>query len=121
MPSICTGHSSTRGGATDSEARGVSPARPNLFASYRYPQLSFFSGTGSRPVVIASRSTCETMSADGRLITHSRVRRRFSDVCPIAPSPSMQLQPSHHADDIGARLDVPSGLVLLIKATGVPK
>lgn len=33
----------------------------------------------------------------------------------------MQLQPSHHAEDIGARLVVPSGFVLLINATGVPK
>src|SRR5438477_7562020 len=93
----------------------------NLSASCRYPQLSFFSGTGSRPVVIASRSTHETMSAEGRLMTHSRVLMRFSDVWPIWPSPSMQLQPSHHADDIGARLAVPSSLMLLISATGVPK
>lgn len=33
----------------------------------------------------------------------------------------MQLHPSHHAEDIGARLGDPSALVELITATGVPK
>jgi hypothetical protein len=33
----------------------------------------------------------------------------------------MQLQPSHHADDIGARFGEPSGFKLLMSATGVPK
>jgi hypothetical protein len=33
----------------------------------------------------------------------------------------MQLQPSHHADDIGARFDEPSGFKVLMSATGVPK
>jgi hypothetical protein len=33
----------------------------------------------------------------------------------------MQLQPSHHADDIGARLGLPSRLRVEISATGVPK
>ena len=31
------------------------------------------------------------------------------EVCPIWPKPSMQLQPNHHADDIGARFGEPSG------------
>jgi hypothetical protein len=33
----------------------------------------------------------------------------------------MQLHPSHHADDIGARLAEPSSLSVEISATGVPK
>jgi hypothetical protein len=33
----------------------------------------------------------------------------------------MQLQPSHHAEDIGAKFGVPSGFMVLISATGVPK
>jgi hypothetical protein len=33
----------------------------------------------------------------------------------------MQLQPSHHADDIGAKFAVPSGFIVLMSATGVPK
>jgi len=33
----------------------------------------------------------------------------------------MQLHPSHHADDIGARFADPSGFNVLINATGVPK
>jgi hypothetical protein len=33
----------------------------------------------------------------------------------------MQLQPNHHADDIGARLVEPSSFNELMMATGVPK
>jgi hypothetical protein len=33
----------------------------------------------------------------------------------------MQLQPSHHADDIGAMFGVPSSFKVDINATGVPK
>jgi hypothetical protein len=33
----------------------------------------------------------------------------------------MQLHPSHQAEDIGARLGVPSSLRLEMRATGVPK
>ena len=33
----------------------------------------------------------------------------------------MQRQPTHHADDIGARLKEPSSLVDPIRTTGVPK
>ena len=54
-------------------------------------------------------------------MTHSPVRIRFSEVCPIVPRPSMQLQPSHHAEDMGARFGEPSGLSVLMRATGVPK
>jgi len=39
----------------------------------------------------------------------------------MEPSPSMQLHPNHHADDIGAMFVVPSSFRLDIKATGVPK
>ena len=54
-------------------------------------------------------------------MTHSRVRRRFSAVWLICPRPNMQVQPSHHAEDIGARFGDPSALSVLISATGVPK
>jgi hypothetical protein len=33
----------------------------------------------------------------------------------------MQRQPTHHADDIGARLREPSSLIEPIRTTGVPK
>jgi hypothetical protein len=33
----------------------------------------------------------------------------------------MQLHPSHHAEDMGARFGEPSGFRLLMSATGVPK
>ena len=42
-------------------------------------------------------------------------------VWPICPGPSMQLQPNHHAEDIGARLGDPSGFNVLMSTTGVPK
>ena len=70
---------------------------------------------------MASLSTWDTCASDGRLMTHSRVRIRFSDVCPMAPRPSMQLHPSHHAEDIGAMFGEPSSLSVERSATGVPK
>ncbi len=33
----------------------------------------------------------------------------------------MQRQPSHHAEDIGARLGEPSSLSVLMSTTGVPR
>ena len=72
-------------------------------------------------MVRASRSTYVTISADGKLMTHSAVRIRFSDVCDICPKPSMQVHPNHQVEDIGARLGLLSGLSVLISATGVPK
>lgn len=54
-------------------------------------------------------------------MTHSRVRIRFSEVLLILLKPSIQLQPSHQAEDIGARLVLPSAFSVLIMATGVPK
>ena len=59
--------------------------------------------------------------ADGRLSTHSPVRIMFSVVLELRASPSMQRQPTHHADDIGARLNELSSLVEPIRTTGVPK
>lgn len=70
---------------------------------------------------MASRSTCEANSALGKLITHCCVRRRFSAVCDVWPKPSMQVQPSHHADDMGAMFALPSAFEVLMRATGVPK
>lgn len=49
------------------------------------------------------------------------MRIRLSDVLPMEPSPGMQLQPSHQADDMGARFGVPSSFTVEINATGVPK
>src|SRR6185295_19507746 len=45
----------------------------------------------------------------------------FAGVCERAPKPSMQVRPSHHADDMGARFGEPSGLSELTRTTGVPK
>ena len=54
-------------------------------------------------------------------MTHWRVRIKFSDVWPMVPRPSMQVQPSHQAEDMGARLGEPSWLRVDMSATGVPK
>jgi hypothetical protein len=45
----------------------------------------------------------------------------FCGVADRAPKPSMQRQPNHHAEDIGARFALPSGLRELTSTTGVPK
>jgi hypothetical protein len=45
----------------------------------------------------------------------------FSVVIELAANPSMHRHPTHHADDIGARLNEPSSLVEPIRTTGVPK
>jgi hypothetical protein len=42
-------------------------------------------------------------------------------VCEARARPSMHRCPSHQADDIGARFEVPSSFSLLINTTGVPK
>jgi hypothetical protein len=39
----------------------------------------------------------------------------------MEPSPSMQLHPSHQADDIGAMFGLPSSFNVEMRATGVPK
>lgn len=46
---------------------------------------------------------------------------RCLDVLPIVPRPSMQLEPSHHADDMGQMFGEPSPFSELISATGVPE
>ena len=61
------------------------------------------------------------IAAEGRFSTHSPVRRMFCGVAERAPNPSTQRQPSHHADDMGARFALPSGLSELTSTTGVPK
>jgi hypothetical protein len=45
----------------------------------------------------------------------------FSVDLELLARPSMQRQPTHHADDIGARLGEPSSLLEPIRTTGVPK
>jgi hypothetical protein len=56
-----------------------------------------------------------------RFSTHSSLTSRLSVVCEPAASPSIASWPSHHADDIGARLVLPSGLSDEMTTTGVPK
>jgi hypothetical protein len=85
------------------------------------PRRRLPSGTGLVAVVRAMRSTLSTIDADGRFSTHSPVRRRFCVVREVQARPSMQRCPSHQADDIGARFEVPSSFSLLINTTGVPK
>ncbi|KZM79773.1 hypothetical protein A0J59_07365 [Cellulosimicrobium sp. I38E] len=79
------------------------------------------SGTGSRPVVRARRSTASTSAVEGRFTTTSRVARRLSAVCDRAPRPSTAVRPSQNTDDIGARFTRPSPATVLSSATGVPK
>jgi hypothetical protein len=55
------------------------------------------------------------------LSTHSPVRIMFSVDLELLAKPSMQRQPTHQADDIGARLGEPSSLLDPIRTTGVPK
>jgi hypothetical protein len=52
---------------------------------------------------------------DGTLITHSRVRMRLALVWLICSKPSIQLQPSHQADDIGIRADAAIRFLLPIQ------
>jgi hypothetical protein len=66
-------------------------------------------------------STADTIASLGRFNTHSPVRNRFCEVFEWVASPSMQRHPSQNAEDIGARLGVPSSLSVLISTTGVPK
>jgi len=77
--------------------------------------------TSGRPVVSAIRSTAPAIADDGRLSTHSPCRCRLAAVWLLSPMPSIADWPSHHADDIGARFAVPSGLSVLTSTTGVPK
>ena len=73
------------------------------------------------PVVSASRLTAATSFIEGRLRTHSRVRKRFSVVFEKADIPIMARHPSQKIEEIGARLSVSSGLRVLTNTTGVPK
>jgi hypothetical protein len=72
-------------------------------------------------VVSASLSTIPANASDGRFSTHSLVRTMFCGVFDVAASPNTQRQPRKKADDMGARLNDPSSLTVLIKTTGVPK
>ncbi len=79
------------------------------------------SGTGSVPVVSASRLTAPTMFSEGKFSTHSPVRTTFEVVFDTALNPIMQRNPSQKMEDIGARLAEPFSLSVLIRTTGVPK
>jgi hypothetical protein len=61
------------------------------------------------------------MSAAGRFSTISPVRRRLGTVWPLVPTPNIARHPSQKTDEIGARLAVPSGFIVLSRTTGVPK
>src|ERR1035441_3397075 len=93
---------------------------PNLSFSNRNC-LALISGTGFLPVSGASFSTGCHISGEGKLITHSGWRAKFSAVLVSSNRPSISVQPSAQKEDIGARLVVPSSLRELINATGVPK
>src|ERR1700677_76476 len=82
---------------------------------------SLCGGTGSDPVSRASRFTAAAISTEGKFSTHSLSRNRFCAVWDLAPRPSMQFQPSHQAEDMGATLQVPSRFLVLMRTTGVPK
>src|SRR4051795_8863726 len=82
---------------------------------------TLWGGTGSDPVVRASRSTATTWSTEGRFSTHCPVRRMLAGVLERAPNPRTQFQPSHQAEDMGARFALPSSLVDETRTTGVPK
>src|SRR5258708_25500184 len=98
----------------------VSPAIRNLLGSWRYPIACLCGGTGSAPVNFASLLTAPTKPAEGRLRMHSRSRSRFCAVWELCPRPSMQFQPSHQADDMGAMFVDPSEFSVEMITTGVP-
>src|SRR5689334_5668129 len=61
------------------------------------------------------------MAASTRLSTHSGRSCRLRTVWELTLIPSIAVLPTHHADDMGAMLVVPSPLSELISSTGVPK
>ncbi len=73
------------------------------------------------PVVSASAFTIPASSRDARLSTHSRSRRRLATVSELTSNSSMQLHPSHQADDMGATLTLSSSLRVVTSTTGVPQ
>src|SRR5947207_4822599 len=120
IASNCTGHSLTLGTGTTSPGRGVKDPAANLSFSNR--NLSCLSsGTGFCPVSGASASTWRHRSGDGTLTTHSGRFSRFIKVLVSVSRPSVIVHPSAQKEEIGARLDVSSSLIELIKATGLPK
>ena len=83
--------------------------------------LTLARATTGAPVVRANRSTAPTREASGRLRTHSRSRRRFVTEWDARPRPRTAVRPSQNTEEMGARLAVPSPLVVLTRTTGVPK
>jgi hypothetical protein len=55
------------------------------------------------------------------VLLESASRCKFSNVSPLVENPTIHDRLSHHADDMGARLGVPSSLGVLMRTTGVPK
>jgi len=85
------------------------------------PRARFASDISCDPVSKAIRSSAATISGSTRFRTISGRSTRFFTVWALVPIPSIAVYPSHHADDIGARFAVPSGLSVLTSTTGVPK
>lgn len=120
LASSWRGHSATRGGRTRSEGSGASPAAANLSDSYRYT-ARLLSGTGSAPVSGARLSTRSHRSGEARLITTSGRSARLRTVWLSLPRPRTTCCPSAQADEMGARLKVPSAFSVVSRTTGVPK
>ena len=61
------------------------------------------------------------MVSEARFRTHSPVWTRFWVVCEEVPRPRMQRLPTQKAEDMGAMFEVRSGLVVVMRTTGVPQ
>lgn len=92
----------------------------NLSTPNLYPVLCLNADISSRLVVFANRLTAGTMASEGRFSTHCPMRCRLSVVGGCADMPSMQRSATHEADDMGARLGVPSGFSVEIMSMKVP-
>jgi hypothetical protein len=71
-------------------------------------------------VARAIASTCGHRSAEGTLITSQCSRTRFSRPMLVEVRPRMRRSNSAHAKAMGEMLGEPSGLVVVIRQTGVP-
>ena len=84
-------------------------------------QSRFFSGTRVPSSRERQPINVTNLMLAGQINDALACANQISEVCPIVPRPSMQLQPSHQADDMGAKLGVPFSFSVLISATGEPK
>lgn len=74
----------------------------------------------SDPVMRAIPLTWDTISSEGRLITHCFVRIRLIVVWDAVSRPNRQRCPNQNADEMGEMFAVPSSFSVDIKTTGVP-